>query len=141
MQKLYQTIYLYIVFDADLKTEKFPFENLSEMIVCRFRECMEIITTDWTSKTASRDLLNKNFLQLTPNALADGEWCNAYVTVREGMPYLTNNLTKVPKNPVKKRTLVNILSSRIVQCKYLSVFEIKQLLPAKNIAYLFSYDC
>ena len=87
---------------------------------------MEVITTDWTSKTASRRTLDKNFLQLTPNALADGEWFNSYVTVREGMPYLTNNLTKVPDGPVSKRTLTSILNSRVIQCKFQKFLKVFQ---------------
>ena len=48
----------------------------------------------------------------------DGQWINERVVIRDGHPMLTNNLSKVPENDLKKLSFKEILESRIIQCKY-----------------------
>ena len=98
--------------------EDADFAEVAAGLVYRFRTCMPIITTDWNSKTAPKSLLDRNWLRLTPNALADGQWYNEYISVRDGSPYLTNNLQKPPVGKVEKKAFSKIVFSRIVQCEY-----------------------
>ena len=77
-----------------------------------------MITTDWSRKGAPRHLLTREWLRLTQNAYRDGVLMNEYVTIRNSGPMLTNNLTKVPKNKLDRLTLVHLLQSRVIQCKF-----------------------
>ena len=54
---------------------------------------------------------------MTSNAFADGQFYNSYISVRNGAPFITNNLQNPPSNAVEKKTLQQIIFSRIVQCK------------------------
>ena len=77
---------------------------------------MVVITTDWSPKNAPIHQLEKRWLCLSENAMADGQWLNEYVVIRDG-PILTNNLTVVPSGEIEKLGLANVLESRILQCK------------------------
>ena len=72
-----------------------------------------------------RHLLEKSWLRLTENAMLDGQWINERVVITDGHPMLTNNLSKVPEQDLKKLSFKEILESRIIQCKYkiLKIFE------------------
>ena len=90
---------------------------LSDVLVYQFNRCKTVITTDWTKPTAPTHLLEKQFLRLSKNAYEDGVWINEYVSVRNGAPLLTNNLTMPPKTKMEAMTVMQIMRSRIIQCK------------------------
>ena len=79
---------------------------------------MMILTTDWNSRSAPKSSLDRTFLKMTPNAYADGQLINSYISVRNGIPYLTNNLQSPPSDSVEKKTFNELLFSRVVSCKF-----------------------
>ena len=108
---------IFLGFDTSLKSLPEALEGFPETLVIRFRTSMIMITTDWSSRTSPKHLLERRWLKLTTNAFADGQWLNEYVSVRDGSPYLTNNLQIVPTGKVEKVSFEQLIRSRIVQCK------------------------
>ena len=98
-----------------------------DSLVYRFRSCMFVLSTDWNSRTAPKSSLDRSYLKMTSNAFADGQFFNPYVSVRDGAPFITNNLQVPPKTTVKKKSLQQVLFSRVVQCKYYFLFNICQI--------------
>ena len=82
-----------------------------------------IFNVDWSKRGAPKHLLTQEWLKLSSNAFFDGCLMNPYVTLREGGPQLTNNLTKIPQNRLDRLTLFQLLKSRIVQCKLYYIFQ------------------
>lgn len=108
----------YLAYDTELKKEDFLFENLTDAFLYRYRMASSIFNTDWNKKNAPRHLLTREWLRLSPNAFSDGCLMNEYISLREGGPTLTNDLTKIPKNKLDRLTLFQLLKSRIIRCEY-----------------------
>ena len=109
---------LILVFNVELKNDEFIFQDLKSDVRYRYATVKSVMGSNWNLKRTPKHLLENSWLRLTENALNDGQLFSPYVSIRGGGPMLTNNLTMVPKERVKKLTLRNLMSSRIMTCKF-----------------------